>query len=59
MHGEVRVVALGLGDVAEGPRILPEQVAAVSTFSGRWTEDSYERHVESLRLNTTDRVRSG
>jgi hypothetical protein len=28
---------------------VAEQLAAVATFSGRWTEASYNKHVESLR----------
>jgi len=28
---------------------VPEQLNAVATFSGRWTESSYQRHVTSLR----------
>jgi hypothetical protein len=29
-------------------REIPETWAAVTTYSGRWTESSYRRHVESL-----------
>ena len=28
---------------------VPEQLAAVATFSGRWTEGSYNEHVAALR----------
>jgi len=28
---------------------VPEQLAAVSSFSGRWTESSYLKHVDTLR----------
>jgi hypothetical protein len=28
---------------------VPEQLAAASRFSGRWSEDSYDRHVAELR----------
>jgi len=27
---------------------VPEQVAAAATFSGRWTQSSYQRHVDTL-----------
>ncbi len=30
---------------------VPEQLAAVATFSGRWTESSYVKHVEKLQID--------
>jgi hypothetical protein len=32
---------------------VPEQLAAASRFSGRWSEESYDRHVAELRSAIT------
>ena len=41
-------------DAAVKVHEVPEQIAAVSRFSGRWTEKSYDDHVAALRTSVAD-----
>ena len=38
-------------DAAVAIHDVPEQVAAVSTFSGRWSERAYDQHLSALRTS--------